>query len=200
MSNENVYIVDDDGAVRDSMAGLLTLYGFHTRQFSSGHEFLQASPNLPPGCVVLDLRMPDMSGLDLQRDLARAGGNFSVMFVTGHGSIAQAVQAMKAGAEHFLEKPVDDTSLVVAVRKALSATAPAVSDRNAAAALASLTPQQREVLSVMANGLSSRAAAQVLGCGIDSIEGQLAEMMKTTNTYSIVQLVRLAIAGGLETR
>ncbi len=202
MKRANVYIVDDDNAVRDSMAALLNLHGYDTKQFPDAGAYLDAADRLQPGCVLLDIRMPGMSGMELQEELRRRGRAEPIVFVTGHGDINLAVKAMKQGAADFLQKPFDESGLVRAVRDALAAP-PAVQggrpvDEKARMALARLTDREREILAYVVNGLTSKAIAQKLGISVRTVDIHRANMMVKTDTHNVVELVRLALAGGFD--
>jgi two-component system response regulator FixJ len=197
MRSGDVYIVDDDAAVRDSMAALLLLHGFRTRQFGSAAEFLAASAALPPGCVILDIRMPHMTGIELQRELSHAGCEHAILFVTAHGDIPLAVHAMKAGARDFIEKPFDDGALLTAVRNALSPVSRPNANAKAVAALAQLSEREREVLKLVVDGMTSKAIAEALGISVRTVEIHRGNLLAKTGSQNVAQLVRLALAGGI---
>jgi two-component system response regulator FixJ len=197
-----VYIVDDDAAVRDSMAELLGMHGYETRQFADAAGYLDEAERLPRGCVLLDIRMPGMSGMELHNELRRRGRDEPVVFVTGHGDIGLAVRAMKAGAVDFLQKPCAEEELIDAVKQALSGKKPprpAEADDRAKAALTRLTEREREILRYVSQGLTSKAIAQRLGISVRTVDIHRANIMNKTDTRNVVELVRLAIAGGFIT-
>jgi two-component system, LuxR family, response regulator FixJ len=200
MARTPVYIVDDDAAVRDSMAELLGMHGYETRQFADAAGYLDEAEALPKGCVLLDIRMPGMSGMELQQELRRRGRDEPIVFVTGHGDIGLAVRAMKAGAVDFLQKPCAEEELIDAVRQALTGKRPArstgESDDRAKAALTKLTEREREILRYVSQGLTSKAIAQRLGISVRTVDIHRANIMNKTDTRNVVELVRLALAGG----
>jgi two-component system response regulator FixJ len=200
MARTAVYIVDDDAAVRDSMAQLLGMHGYETHQFADAADYLGAAEKLPRGCVLLDIRMPGMSGMELQDELRRRGRDEPVVFVTGHGDIGLAVRAMKAGATDFLQKPCDEAELIEAVRSALAGKRPSRPageyDERAKAALTRLTEREREILRYVSQGLTSKAIAQRLGISVRTVDIHRANIMNKTDTRNVVELVRLALAGG----
>ncbi len=200
MARTAIYIVDDDAAVRDSMAQLLGMHGYETRQFANAGGYLDEAEKLPKGCVLLDIRMPGMNGMEMQQELKRRGRDEPIVFITGHGDIGLAVKAMKAGATDFLQKPCDEDELIGAVRHALTGkreVRPAGDiDEKAAAALARLTDREREILSYVSKGLTSKAIAQRLGISVRTVDIHRANIMNKTGTRNVVELVRLALAGG----
>jgi two-component system response regulator FixJ len=200
MARTSVYIVDDDAAVRDSMAQLLAMHGYETRQFADAAGYLGEAEKLPRGCVLLDIRMPGMNGMEMQEELRRRGRNEPIVFVTGHGDVGLAVKAMKAGATDFLQKPCAEDDLIHAVRDALAGkrqVRPAGEvDERAQAALSRLTEREREILGYVSKGLTSKAIAQRLGISVRTVDIHRANIMNKTDTRNVVELVRLALAGG----
>ena len=191
------YIVDDDPAVRDSLALLLRLQGFSTRVFASGEEFLSAYSPKWAGCLVLDLRMPGMSGLALQSAMAERGIKLPVIVVTAHGDVAAARAMLKAGALDFIEKPLDDSQLVVAIRGALELDAEN-RKRDLAVAQAKqwierLTPREREVLDRVVAGQHNREIASELGISARTVEVYKARVMEKLRVTRLPELVRLVI-------
>jgi len=200
MARTSVYIVDDDAAVRDSMAQLLGMHGYETRQFSDAAGYLGEADKLPRGCVLLDIRMPGMNGMELQEELRRRGRSEPIVFVTGHGDVSLAVKAMKAGATDFLQKPCAEDELIDAVRDAIAGKRQAHPageiDARAEAALMRLTEREREILGYVSKGLTSKAIAQRLGISVRTVDIHRANIMNKTDTRNVVELVRLALAGG----
>lgn len=200
MARTAVYIVDDDAAVRDSMAQLLGMHGYETKQFADAAGYLHEAEKLPKGCLLLDIRMPGMGGMELQEELKKRGRDEPIVFVTGHGDIGLAVKAMKAGATDFLQKPCDEAELVEAVKGALAGKRQARPagdiDEKAAASLARLTDREREILGYVSKGLTSKAIAQRLGISVRTVDIHRANIMNKTGTRNVVELVRLALAGG----
>ncbi|MCW5772394.1 MAG: response regulator transcription factor [Rhodospirillaceae bacterium] len=201
MERETVYIVDDDAAVRDSIAQLLGMHGYETRQFADAAGYLGESERGPAaGCLLLDIRMPGMNGMELQDELRRRGRDEPIVFITGHGDIGLAVKAMKAGATDFLQKPCEEEELVHAVREALAGKRQAQPsgevDEKAKSALSRLTEREREILSYVSKGLTSKTIAQRLGISVRTVDIHRANIMNKTDTRNVVELVRLALAGG----
>jgi two-component system response regulator FixJ len=193
-----VHIVDDDDAVRDSLALLLDAAGIAVRTYDSATTFLALARGLGAGCVLTDVRMPDMDGLALQRRLTEVGVTLPVIVMTGHGDVPIAVAALKAGAADFLEKPFDDERLIGAVRAALAASRD--TQREAAAAaqivtrLANLTPREREVLHLMVAGNPNKTIAYDLGASPRTVEVHRARVMEKMGARSLAELVRMVIA------
>ncbi len=196
-----VHVVDDDAAVRDSLALLLEAAGFAVQTHASAEALLAAAATgLAPGCVLTDVRMPGLDGLALQRRLGELDLQVAVVVMTGHGDIPLAVQAMKAGAVDFLQKPFSETELLAAVRQALAAEQRMIQAAAAAAAataqLASLTPREREVLDGMVAGHQTKVIAQALGASPRTIEVHRGRVMEKLGVQSLPDLVRLVQAAG----
>ena len=192
-----VHVVDDDDAVRDSLTLLLESAGFAVRTYSSATALLAALPGIA-GCILTDVRMPEMDGLALQRHLAEAGVRLPVIVMTGHGDVPIAVEALKTGASDFLEKPFDDTQLLVAVTNAIAASERARDEVEAVAditrKLAILTPREREVLEKLVEGLPNKTIAYDLGSSPRTIEVHRARVMEKMGARSLPELVRMTIA------
>ena len=185
-------LVDDDAAVRDALEELLNSVGIDTISFSSGQEVLDAKLPDRPGCLVLDVRMPGLSGLDLQHLLATKGILTPIVFLTGHGDIAMSVQAMKAGAVDFLTKPVRDQTFLDAVSTAIATdvarrAASTVSRKNVAL-YETLTPREREVLRLVVSGAMNKQIAFDLGISEITVKLHRSNMMKKMNARSISHL------------
>ena len=197
MSDEYIFVVDDDADIRDSMHLLLEVAGFKVRSYTSARHFLEDS--FPKhGCLIADIRMPDMSGLELQEEVVRRHLDFPVIIMTGHGDVPLAVRAMKAGAVDFLEKPFDDEKLLASVRRALEIGSRARS-RNAEAMaaknlLASLTPRERGVLEKLVQGRSNKVVAHELGISPRTVEIHRAHIMGKMDASSLSDLVRVVLA------
>jgi two-component system response regulator FixJ len=193
-----VHVVDDDEAVRDSLSLLLESAGFSVRTYDSAAAFLNALPNLGTGCVLTDVRMPELDGLALQRRLVELGVRLPVIVMTGHGDVPIAVEALKAGATDFLEKPFDDTQLLASVANALAASQrihqEAASVAEIATRLASLTPREREVLDRLVAGQPNKTIAYDLGSSPRTVEVHRARVMEKMAARSLPELVRMAIA------
>jgi two-component system response regulator FixJ len=196
-----VHVVDDDEAMRDSMAFLLRAENLQARTYPTATDFLEALPEIKTGCVVTDVRMPGMSGIDLLQRLRELKVSLPVIVVSGHGDVPLAVEAMKNGALDFIEKPFDDEVFLGAVRAALSAQA-ADSQRQAQKAaigsrLESLSNREREVLEGLVAGHPNKTIAYDLGISPRTVEIYRANVMEKMQAGSLSELVRMALVGGL---
>ena len=193
-----VHVVDDDAGVRDSLALLLQAAGLAVCTYDSAAGFLATAALFVSGCVLTDVRMPGMDGLALQRQLATLGGNLAVVVMTGHADVPIAVEALKAGARDFLEKPFDEERLLSVVREALAASEHAQEEAQAsagiAARVASLTPREREVLQKLVEGLPNKTIAYDLGTSPRTVEVQRARVMEKMGARSLADLVRMVLA------
>jgi two-component system, LuxR family, response regulator FixJ len=202
MSNDQtVHVIDDDDAARDSLAFLFRTADVDVRTYASAAEFLAAAPTLTGGCVVTDVRMPQMDGLELLRRLRALDLAFPVIVMTGHGDIPLAVEAMKAGAADFFEKPFSDDAMLAAVRRALGrqlqdrareAERDAVKER-----LASLSARERQVLDGLVAGKPNKVIAFDLGISARTVEIYRANAMTKMNAASLSELVRMALTVGM---
>lgn len=193
-------IIDDDAAMRDSLAFLLDVNGYGPRPHDSVTAFLDVVKTSLPDCVITDIRMPGMSGLDLVRKLKSDGVVCPVIAITGHGDVALAVEAMKAGVVDFIEKPFDDSALLGAIRSAIAAKPHELPDAkrdDAIARLASLSPRERDVLQGLASGKINKVIAHDLGISPRTVEVYRANLMVKTAARSMSELMRLALAAGL---
>jgi len=190
-----VSVVDDDALVLKSVGRLLQSAGYMVRMFSSGREFLAYQAEGVPGCVVIDLSMPGLDGLELQQALSRKAGAQPVVFITGHGSISNSVEAMKAGAVDFLTKPFDEKQLLAAVGAAVEkdrSLRGAHAERAATdARLAALTPREREVLELVVAGKLNKQIAAALGTAEKTVKVHRASMMRKMQVVSLADLVRV---------
>jgi FixJ family two-component response regulator len=198
-----VCVVDDDPSVRVAMERLLKSVGLTVKTFASAREFLdQATPEWS-GCLIVDLRMPGMGGLDLQDQLSARQVSLPVIFLTGYGTVPASVRAMKAGAVDFLEKPVDDQTLLDAVHKALERDRRARGNQAGMQALeqrlAILTPREYEVLTFIISGRLNKQVAAELGTTEKTIKVHRARIMKKLQCASLAELVRLAEKAGIKT-
>lgn len=190
-----VFIVDDDEAVRNSLRLLIKSLGLTPVTLGSGQEFLDHYEPAQPGCVVLDVRMPQMSGLELQEHLNRLGAVIPVIFITGHGDVPMAVEAMQAGAFDFLQKPFRDQDLIDRIQRALA------KDRDNRASLTqrtliqerleSLTQREREVLELVNTGMPNKVMAAELGVSQRTVEIHRARVMEKMGASSLAHLVRM---------
>jgi two-component system response regulator FixJ len=195
-----VYIVDDDEAVRDSLSALLEAKAYTARSFASAPDFLDAAASLDPGCVIVDIRMPEMDGLELQQHLVDRALPFQLIVITGHGDVPLAVRAMKAGAVDFIEKPFASETILDSLAAAFSRlAAPGETDAAAVAAqskLALLSPREREVLEGLLAGLPNKSIAYDLAISPRTVEIHRARVMDKMGARSLSELVRLALSAG----
>jgi two-component system response regulator FixJ len=196
-----VYIVDDDEAVRDSLSVLLESKAYAVRSFSSAPEFLTAAPSLPIGCLIVDIRMPEMDGLELQQHLIDRSLRFPLIVITGHGDVPLAVRAMKAGAVDFIEKPFALEAILDSLEVTLSRlTTPDEEDpakAAAAAKLAHLSPREFQVLEGLLAGLPNKTIAYDLAISPRTVEIHRARVMDKMGARSLSELIRLALTAGV---
>ncbi|GLV27259.1 response regulator FixJ [Sphingobium sp. Cam5-1] len=197
-----IYVVDDDEAIRRSLSFLLKTSGYAVRLFEGGTAFLKEAAGLEPGCVLLDVRMPDIDGLEVQRELRARGVMLPVVIMTGHGDIDMAVAAMKAGASDFIEKPFEKAALLGCVEAARRV---AVADRGAGARaedararLNVLTDRERDVLDGLVEGLPNKTIAFDLGISPRTVEIHRANLMQKLEVKSLAEALRIAFHAGLE--
>jgi two-component system, LuxR family, response regulator FixJ len=199
-----IYIVDDDGAVRASLLALFEANGYTSRIFSSAQEFLAAAPSLQPGCLIADIRMPGMDGLEMQQRLIERGLPFPFIAVTGHGDVPLAVRAMKAGALDFIEKPFTADTILGRAKSALNDLGAARQVdgliATATARLKALSPREREVLQGLLTGLANKSIAYELGISPRTVEIHRARVMEKMGVRSLSELVRMGLAAGLQPR
>jgi two-component system response regulator FixJ len=192
-----VALIDDDAAVLDSLRMALSSQDIAVRPFGSAEAFLAAADNSDVTCVVSDVRMPGMSGLELQRALVEGGSSLPLILMTGHGDIAMAVQALKDGAFDFIEKPFDDIRLAESIRSAMEAVDKQRNRRaaraEAAARMAELTDRQRQVMELVVQGLSSKDIARNLGISPRTVENYRAWVMEKMGASNLADLVRKAL-------
>ncbi len=193
----NVYIVDDNSAVRDAVRWLVQQVGLKPKTFSSAQEFLDGFTPEMRGCLVLDIRMPGMSGLELQEKLTKLESKLPIIIVTGHGDVPITVRAMKAGAYEFLQKPFNDQVLLDAIQGGLDKYAKIWQEEDkrklANKSLASLTPREREILELLRQGKSNKMIARTLNLSVRTVEGHRANIVDKVETKSLGQLIELVI-------
>ena len=196
-----VFVVDDDRSIRDGLRRLITSVGLEVEVFSTAQAFLSARRPDAPGCLVLDVRMPGVSGLDLQRDLADTDAALPIIFLTGHGDIPMSVRAMKAGAVEFLTKPFRQQDLLDAIRQAIERDRVMRAERREITELraryASLTPRERDVLEGIVAGLLNKQIAGELGTSEVTVKEQRAHVMQKMQAGSVAELVRFASRLGI---
>jgi RNA polymerase sigma factor (sigma-70 family) len=191
-----VFVVDDDPSVRRSLKRLIKSAGFTVESFASAQEFLEGPRPDIPGCLVLDIHMPGVSGFDLQDELAAAEVNLPIIFLTGYGTVPASVRAMKAGAVDFLEKPVDDRALVDAIHQAVERNRRARLEqaeiRQIQRRVEALSPREREVFSLLLTGMLNKQIASELGTTEKTIKVHRGRVMEKMQAGSMAELVRLA--------
>ena len=194
-SEPTVFVVDDDAGVRDSIALLIRSVGLKSQTYPSASDFLAAYATGTPGCLVLDVRMPGMSGLELQERLEASGSALPIIFLTAHGDIPMAVQAVKAGAVDFIQKPFRDQALIDRIQQAIEQDARAreeFTDRGRIAdRMAKLTPREREVMDMVVEGKANKAIAIDLGLSQRTVEIHRARVMKKMQAESLSRLVQM---------
>ena len=193
-TNETIFLIDDDVSVREGLTALIESVGLAVQAFGSAQEFLVAKPAEAKGCVVLDVNMPGMNGLDLQRELNAAGIPLPVIFLTGHGDIPMTVHALKAGAVHFLTKPVREDELMGAIRQALEADRKARLERAEIGKLCerlhSLSPRERQVMLLVVAGRLNKQIAHELGTSERTIKLHRGQVMRKMCADSLADLVK----------
>jgi two-component system response regulator FixJ len=196
-----IYVIDDDDAVRQSLEFLLKTTGYAVRGFESAKDFLDILPEVKSGCVITDVRMPEITGIELLRHMKDRGSDIPVIVITGHGDIAQAVDAMKLGAVDFLEKPFDDDQLLTALRSTLSHDADRAEQKAELSEiqdkLAALSNRERQVLDGLVAGSANKTIAFDLGISPRTVEIYRANLMTKMAANSLSDLVRMAMMAGI---
>ena len=191
-----VFVVEDDSSMREALTDLITSVGLLVEPFKSAREFLERRRRDAPACLVLDVRLPGLSGLDLQRELVRAEAPIPIIFITGHGDIPMSVRAIKEGAVEFLAKPFRDQDLLDAIQHALEIDRAARLQRSMVAELRrryeSLTKREREVMKLVVSGLLNKQIAGELGSSEVTVKMHRGQVMRKMKAQSLVQLVRMA--------
>ena len=197
----NVFVVDDDAAVRSALGRLLRSAGYQPETFGSAEEFLKGRHLSAPGCIIVDIQLPGLNGLDLQQMLADAGRYLAIVFITGHGDVPMSVRAMKAGAVDFLSKPFNDGELLQAIAQALNKSRREQSEQEEVAEIqrrfSTLTAREREVLCHIVAGQLNKQAAAELGVVEKTIKVHRARVMDKMGTSSLAELVTMAVRIGL---
>jgi len=191
-----VFVIDDDSAIRKALASLIRSVGLHVELFASAQEFLQAKRPRAPSCLILDVRLPGISGLDFQSALADANDPIPLIFITGHGDIQMSVRAMKAGAVEFLSKPFRDQDLLDAIHLALERDAARRNQEKEIAKMRErfewLTPREREVLPLVVSGLLNKQIAAEIGTSETTVKVHRSQLMRKMGADSLPELVRMA--------
>jgi FixJ family two-component response regulator len=191
-----VYVIDDDRMIRDGLQGLIRSVGLRVETFASAQDFLAAKRSDVPACLVLDVRMPGVSGLDLQLKLSEVGIHIPIIFITGHGDIPMSVRAMKEGAYEFLTKPVRGQDLLDAIQKAIASDRELRKEREELNEVRerfnTLTPREKEVLNLVVAGLLNKQIADQLGMSELTVKTHRAHVMEKTNAESLAHLVRMS--------
>jgi FixJ family two-component response regulator len=199
-----VFVIDDDASVRESLLDLFASVGLHALAFASPAEFLSHKVSDGPNCLVLDVRLPGLSGLDFQAELAKAKVNLPVIFITGHGDIPMTVRAMKAGAVEFLTKPFRDQDLLDAVQRALEQQRARQTQKKSEADLEarfqSLTQREQEVMTLVATGLMNKQVAGELGVSEVTVKVHRGNAMRKMGAITLADLIRMSQALGLSRR
>lgn len=200
---ETVYVVDDDQAVRDSLRWLLESVGHHVETYDSATSFLAAHDDTCGGCLLLDVRMPGMSGLELQEALNARHSTLPILIITGHGDVPMAVQAMKAGALEFIEKPFNDQVLLdrvqACITRAASQRRQQQSRSEVLRRIDRLTPRERQVMEAVVAGKANKVVADELSISIKTVEIHRARVMEKMQARSLAELVALSIEAGVHT-
>lgn len=197
MQDALIAIVDDDDAIRDALALLVGVHGFKSRTYASAEDFLKDASLVPPNCVVADVRMSGISGIDMLSHMQRQGLKCPVIIITGHGNVPMAVAALKAGAWDFIEKPFQDVKLIELIRDAVPRhTADSQQDARVAAfreAMTQLSPREREVMALVVEGRPNKVIAGDLGISVRTVEVHRARVMEKLQAKNLSELVRLAM-------
>jgi two-component system response regulator FixJ len=200
MTKPTVYIVDDQSAVCHGLREMLSVLGYEVETFGSAQQFLKLLDPTRPGCLVTDVRMPGMDGLELMKELARRSIGLPVMLISGHADVPMAVAAIKAGAEDFIEKPINDSQLVAAINRSLAQVFERLSSRQSMEELErrfeALTPREREVLDLVVDGCTSHAIALRLEISTRTVESYRVQIMEKMRAESVAVLVRQVIRLG----
>jgi two-component system response regulator FixJ len=193
-----IFILDDDAAIRDSLAMLIESAGYRAEAFASCREFLARPPFPPRACLLLDVHMPEMSGMQVQDEMARRGLKLPVIVMTGQAEVPIAVRAMKAGAVDFIEKPFSDEVMLESIRSALANSAGPATDPTFAKRIADLTPREHDVMLQMIAGNPNKVTAYNLGISPRTVEIHRARVMEKMAARNLSELVRMTLAAGID--
>ena len=192
-----IHVVDDDEAIRDSLVWLLDGERYSVRTYSTGEDFFARHEQLSPACVILDIRMPGMSGIEVHEQLTRNAVRTPVVFVTGHGDVPMAVEAIKRGAFDFIEKPFNEQKLTSIIERALELDArnagQVAAQSEVAARLAKLSPREREVLDLVIKGKMNKTIADVMNISIKTVEAHRSKVMEKMCARSLAELVQAVL-------
>lgn len=198
---QTVFIIDDEPDVRDALRLLVRSAGYHAEALASAREFLVGYRPSQQGCLVLDVRMPEMTGLELQQELKWRGIDIPIVFISGHGDIPMAVRAVQAGAVDFLEKPFNDDDLLERIQRALARDREqheqAADRSDVAARLAQLTPRERDVLTLLLEGAVNKIVARELDLSVRTVELHRAHILAKMSVDNVPQLIRLVLGSGI---
>jgi two-component system response regulator FixJ len=201
MSTPTVYIVDDDPAVCRSTAMMLQAHGLESRSYATADDFLRAFDPRAAGCLLLDLRMPGMTGEELLRTLRQGGVHLPVIIISGHGDVPAAVRTMRLGLVDFLQKPVDHDMLIGTVREALGQDARRREEdairRDEAERIGRLTPRERELMGFLAKGQTSKEIAAALGVSVKTVDNHRAHLLSKLSASNVAELAAIAVRAGL---
>jgi len=196
-----VFVVDDDVSVRESLESLIEFAGWQAESFAAAADFLARPRTTTPSCLVLDVSLPDLNGLELQKLIASERRDMPIIFITGHGDVPMSVQAMKGGAVEFLTKPFDDEILLSAIRHALTRSASVLDEQAAIASLRgtyeSLTPREQEVMQLVVAGMLNKQIGLKLGISEITVKAHRGKMMQKMKADSVADLVKAAMKLGL---
>jgi two-component system response regulator FixJ len=197
MNTSTVFVIDDQSSIRHALGEMLSIFGYHVETYESADSFLRALDPLQHGCVVADVRMPGMDGIELVRELVRRQVPLPVVVISGHADVPMAVAAIKAGAEDFIEKPVDDVQLVAAINRGLARghAKQRLQERvqDVRSRFTQLTPREVEVFDLVVEGYTSEAIGERLGISTRTVEGYRVQIMDKMQAESVAALVRQAI-------
>ena len=200
MAAPAIFLIDDHASVRDALGEMLSVLGYVVKTYESADAFLKTFDAGEPGCIVADVRMPGTDGIGLVRELVRRDIALPVVLISGHADVPMAVAAIKAGAQDFIEKPVDDAALVAAINRALARTFEQHDAQKSQSALdtrfARLTPRQIEIFDLVVEGFTSHAIAAKLNISVRTVESYRAEVMEKMQAESVAALVRQAVRLG----
>ena len=200
MATPSVFVIDDQEAVREALGEMLRVFGYHVETYDSADAFLQAMSSPRTGCIVADVRMSGMDGIELVRELSRRGISLPVVLISGHADVSMAVAAIKAGAEDFIEKPVDDAHLLAAINRSLARVFDELSREQSLEELRGrlerLTRREAEVMDLVVEGFTSQAIALRLGISQRTVESYRVQVMAKMQAESVAVLVRQAIRLG----